>query len=1023
MKTIIFYLAITLVFILIPDSSNAKRVQVNLLENEELIYEWKSTQQLPPSANLAYPRERSMIRYSISINKVDSDKIAFTARILHDIYDFSSTAITEIKDFRFPQLVKYNQAKDFNDILKEILYRIPFKFELDLNSRNITLINRNEILDQCRTLISSRQYSAQTKQEAINLLDKTVIQNRADFFLQPFLFIKTDISQRNIILSNAGPEFLVKQQNAEYLKLTGIPNDTISKISYTVNLQHGLIENSTRRLQNVKSSIFGYNRFPRFEHLTTDEQFSLIQKAIWKPRKVIVCGHIDNPVSNQIILYSLNKFIGSDLDSKTVFLDKAGNFRIESRLENKGLIALVNPNKIQYISSVPILLYATPGDSIYITTSLKQQKFKYDSYISGDSMATSWRKFMVPDGIVFSGDRSKEAGFLNKFQNIPDIHPFEIQNNHIFANNELIDARAFLNALTLLNRMTTSLNKDFPEESAQYLCTELQAWLYTNLFDAQTNEQNSIRFSIPDGPIIPRNLRDLIHNQLDTLNIHRFYNDYGIFSRGMTRAFVAYKYLRLNSMNSLFVRCFRVGWISDPEQSFQFCKLVLNGSALYREAANQLYSYSLNINRDPMNEGRWQDEVDETFRLMIERSNDELFIQSLQEIIDSKSQWSNPWYLPRIEFYNLKREKNTLQSNLSEKPTLFFASRNWSVGRYEMDDAARRYPGFNFVLINEGSNFDLWKDWNSRANPVAHQLFLETDSLSLENVFQKNIGKYLIFDRSGKRIGIENELDRAIAIAKESLKPKKKELGKSTLQGIIIVLFSSLAVFLILFLAYKIRTNRRLKKQTQEKRLRELQMAAIRAQMNPHFLFNSLNSVQNLVQQNKNQEAHLYLSDFAGLIRKVLRNSDKEEVSLAEELETLEQYLNLEKLRFDFNYTVEVDDQIDKELFMLPSMILQPIAENALTHGLQHKTGDKKLAVQITKIRNAIQIAIEDNGIGMKASKQLKTNSNGVGLRMNEERIQMMKEKYGGNYSFQLTDLTEQGGDGTRVEIVIPEEQ
>lgn len=1017
MKTIIFYLGILFAFILLSVSSNAKQVQVNLKVNEELIYEWKSAQLFPPSANRAFPLQRSTIRYSLSINKCDSVKIAFTARILHDIYDVSGSAITDFRDFGFPRLIKYYQVNDFNDILKEILYRIPFKFELDLNSRIIALINRDEIMDQCINLISSRQYAAQTNEDALNLLDKTVIQNRADFFLQPFLFIKADIGQRNISLSKGGAELLIKQQGPESMKLTGIPNDTISNIRYSVDLRYGLIENSNRRLQNVKSSIFGYNRFPRFEHQTTDEQFSLIQKEIRKPRKVIVCGHIDNPLSNQIILYSLNKFIGSDLDSKTVNLDKAGNFRIESRLENKGLIALVNPNKNQYISSVPILLYAAPGDSIYLSTSLKQQKIRYDSYVSSDSIVTNWRKFMAPDQIIFSGDKSKEAKFLNKLQNLPGLHPFEIQNNRLFADYTLTDVQIFLDALASLNRMI----KDLPGESIEYLNNELQACLYSYLFEAHVNERGPMWPITLGGPVISKNMKEIISNQLDTFNIHRIYNDYGIFSRGLTQSFVRYKYARLNNnMNSAFVR-YILGWIVDPEESFNLCKLVLNGSALYREAANQLYTYSLY--RDPMNEGRWQDEIDETFRLMIERSNDEGFSQSLLDIIDSKRQWSNPWYLPRIGFYNLEREKTTLQSFIKQKPTLFFASKNWSVGRYEMDDAARKYPEFNFVLIGEGSNFDLWKGWNERANPAAQQLFLETDSLSLENVFQENIRKYLVFDRSGKRIGIEYELDHAISIAKESLKPKKKELGKSTLQGIIIVLVGSLAIFLILFLIYKIRMNRRLKKQTLEKRLRELQMAAIRAQMNPHFLFNSLNSVQNLVQQNKNQEAHLYLSDFAGLIRKVLRNSDKEEVSLAEELETLEQYLKLEKLRFDFNYTIDVDDQIDQDLFMLPSMILQPIAENALTHGLQHKTGDKKLSVQITKIENAIQITVEDNGIGMKASEQLKTNSNGVGLRMNEERIQMMKEKYGGNYSFRLIDLTEQGLEGTRVEIVIPEEQ
>jgi len=391
--------------------------------------------------------------------------------------------------------------------------------------------------------------------------------------------------------------------------------------------------------------------------------------------------------------------------------------------------------------------------------------------------------------------------------------------------------------------------------------------------------------------------------------------------------------------------------------------------------------------------------------------------------MDTKSRWANQRYLPNTKFLTQEGKKITLKTFISKKPTVFFASTNWGVGSYEMDDAAQKYPEFNFVHIDDGSNFDLWKGWNERAKPVANKLFLETDSTNLENIFQKNIGKYLIYDRSGNRIGIENELDNAILVAKANLRPRLKDLDNSILGVIILILIILLFTSLVAFLIYKIKMNRSLKRQIQEKRLRELQMAAIRAQMNPHFLFNSLNSVQNLVQQNKNKEAHLYLSEFAGLIRKVLKNTDKEEVSLAEELETLKQYLNLEKLRFDFEYIIEVDNQIDQNLFMLPSMILQPIAENALTHGLQHKSEDKKLSIRITKLKNAIQISIEDNGIGIVEAKKLKTDLNGVGLRLNEERIQMMKEKYGGNYSLKLINLAELGMKGTRIEIIIPEEQ
>ncbi|HBL75897.1 MAG: hypothetical protein A2W90_10805 [Bacteroidetes bacterium GWF2_42_66] len=414
--------------------------------------------------------------------------------------------------------------------------------------------------------------------------------------------------------------------------------------------------------------------------------------------------------------------------------------------------------------------------------------------------------------------------------------------------------------------------------------------------------------------------------------------------------------------------------------------------------------------------------VDETFSLMLKTCNDQAFTSSLKKIKSNLLFWSDKQYIPDVEFLNLQKKNVALRSFISKKTTIFYATGDWSSGRYEMDDMATKFPEINFVLINQGSSFDLWKSWNDRAEPVAYQLFLKTDSIHLDDIFLDNLNHFLVYNQNGERIGNETELTKAVQIAKGMVKTPPKEINKSTLKAIILILAGLLVFFLVLFLFYKYRMRQRLKKQSQEKRLRELQMAAIRAQMNPHFLFNSLNSVQNLIQQNRAREAHLYLSDFAGLIRKVLRNSDKEEVSLDEELEMLEQYLKLEQLRFDFEYRIEVDSEIDKSLFMLPSMILQPLAENALMHGLQNKNGDKKLLIRISKIENAIQITVEDNGIGIQEAQKLKTKSNGIGLRMNEERIQMMKEKYGGNYSFRIIDLFAQGGEGTRVEMIIPEE-
>lgn len=150
------------------------------------------------------------------------------------------------------------------------------------------------------------------------------------------------------------------------------------------------------------------------------------------------------------------------------------------------------------------------------------------------------------------------------------------------------------------------------------------------------------------------------------------------------------------------------------------------------------------------------------------------------------------------------------------------------------------------------------------------------------------------------------------------------------------------------------------------------------------------------------------LATFLALVLQTVSSKAKVQVNL--------------KVNEEFIYDWE-SNSIDQNLFMLPSMIMQPIAENALTHGLQHKPENKKLSIRITKLKNAIQISIEDNGIGIVEAKKLKTDLNGVGLRLNEERIQMMKEKYGGNYSLKLINLAELGMEGTRVEIIIPEEQ
>ena len=1014
-------LVVALFLSLLSLSSSAKWIRVKFKPNDVFIYEWKSNK-ASRSDNSLTDGSR-IIRYALEIDSISREKIAFSARVLRQINEKGNFAFENSKDYGFPQLTKYYQEGHPTDILEETLYQIPFRFELDRKENTVSLVNKDEIIRQSQEILKSRHYANKIIDEITASLKYNVLYNKTKFFLQPFRYIRTNLDYPDTLTDNR-TKILVQNLGNGMLEVDGVPNKMISHLNYKIDLQHGLIVSSVKRIRIENPTPFSAQWIKQNE---PEETLNLIERTNKCPKKIIVCGHIENPVSKQVNLYTQTKIFGTKLDSKSAQLDNSGNFRFEFKLAEKGLVALINHNNDQHFSDVPILLYTKPGDSIFVNFSVEKREYLFSTPEQNGAKNKTIFTPTVPVRISFSGDRSKEAQMLYQFLTQNNLPPLEYRYGSFSFGLSPVNAEIFVNAVEKLDLALQPLKEDkCCDESIAYLNKEIRAYLYTYLFNTRLAINDPFIYTNSVGPSISVNKANTLFSKLDTLNIQQIYNDYGIFSRGLTESYVGYKTYRLANTNSTaasLFRTFRIGWNQDPEQTLQFCKMILFGSPMYREAASQLYSYMVRTDPESKTANQWQAEINEMFDLMIERCNDEAFTRSLREIVDNFNKWKAIKHVPDNFFLNLKGEKVKLRSFITKRPTIICAATSWSVGRYEMDDAASQHPEFNFIHIDEGDNYDYWLKWNSRGNPIANQLYLSTDSLRLSDIFLNNMGQYVVFDKSGKRIGITRDIEDAIQIAEEGRRQYFKDVSKSVLSRIIVVLGILLVLALAFILIYKIRINRKLRKHNQEKRLRELQLAALRSQMNPHFLFNSLNSVQNLVQQNKSAEAHLYLSDFAGLIRKVLKNSDKEEVTLAEEIDTLQKYLNLEKLRFNFDYQIDVDDSIDQNSFMLPSLILQPLAENALIHGLQHKKDEKKLLIRVTKVTNEIHIIIEDNGIGIEASKELRTNSNGIGLRMNEERIQMMQEKYGGNYSFKLTDLTAQGQEGTRVEITIPEEQ
>ena len=206
-------------------------------------------------------------------------------------------------------------------------------------------------------------------------------------------------------------------------------------------------------------------------------------------------------------------------------------------------------------------------------------------------------------------------------------------------------------------------------------------------------------------------------------------------------------------------------------------------------------------------------------------------------------------------------------------------------------------------------------------------------------------------------------------------------------------------------------------------------MKALRAQMNPHFIFNSLNSIQKYILKNEHYEASQYLTKFSRLIRLILDHSNQNAISISSELDLLKLYVEMESLRFDnkFDYQIETDPDISTETSEIPSMLIQPYVENAIWHGLLHKEDRGKLTIQFTKKDNHnIIVTIEDNGVGRERSAELKSKQvlkkKSYGIQITENRISIINRVQNINASARITDLKNTDGQacGTRVELYIP---
>ena len=285
-----------------------------------------------------------------------------------------------------------------------------------------------------------------------------------------------------------------------------------------------------------------------------------------------------------------------------------------------------------------------------------------------------------------------------------------------------------------------------------------------------------------------------------------------------------------------------------------------------------------------------------------------------------------------------------------------------------------------------------------------------------------------------KQVADNAKKEAQIALLNKDNKIKQQQLKQEAMLKnylfIFLVVLLVAGIFIFRNLTLK-RKNDQLKNGKQQAELQErairLEIQALRAQMNPHFIFNCLSSINCFILENETEKASDYLTRFSRLIRMVLTNSEKSLITLDEELKMLKLYIDMERLRFEnsFDYNITYTNDVEAETVLVPPLLLQPFCENAIWHGLMNKEGQGHLTITIMKENEYLNCVITDDGIGRAKAGELNKGTakkeKSMGLKITTERLSLFNQDKEGHTFYEIDDITDEDGDiaGTKVSVRI----
>ena len=468
----------------------------------------------------------------------------------------------------------------------------------------------------------------------------------------------------------------------------------------------------------------------------------------------------------------------------------------------------------------------------------------------------------------------------------------------------------------------------------------------------------------------------------------------------------------------------------------------------YQQALNEIEKISLPKVRDESLEGSMQSQQAKIYARMNEVDKAKGALQ-----LSENSLRAIPGAVPQKQAEGLKDAKEEVaealheQQRYDEEIDLRNKSIEYNLESNNLPEVTRDKVGISNALASKGETSEAIRELEEAAilaDTINNPKDQAKAFLALADLYEKNgraaraLSTYKRYSEAVRKAELQNQTkltEKSALIEKQkdiqslsqdvTLGQREATIEQATVFRQQLVIYGLILIILIIAVtSYFIYKNAQASKVANQL----LALKSLRSQMNPHFIFNALNSVNQFVAQNDERTANKFLSEFSRLMRLVMENSQEDFIPLLKEQEIISLYLKLEHYRFrdKFDYELKIDEDINLETVEIPPMLIQPYIENAVWHGLRYKESKGYLSLHMRKNSDGLQVEITDDGIGRKKSAELKTENqkkhHSTGLKNIEERLSIINKVYKVHYQVSIKDL-EPSGSGTKVLITIPEHQ